>query len=88
MRSRAAMVRAVLRHAPKLPETGTCAVCGKKTFATREAAEYVLYRCQWYGTPRAKTETRTYWSRNCGWWHLTSRDDEAARAAAEERNGN
>lgn len=85
-RSHAAQVLAVLRDAPQLPETGTCGECGKKTFATRQGAEYVLYRCRWAGALREKTETRAYWSRECGWWHLTSRDDEAARAAAEKGN--
>lgn len=85
MRSHAAVLRAVLRDAPRLPKTGICGECGKKRYATRQGAEYVLRLCQWYGA-RQKTEIRAYWSRECDWWHLTSRDDEAARAAAEKES--
>lgn len=82
-RSHAALLRTVLREAPRLPETGICGECGKKTYATRQGAEYVLYRCLWYGPIREKTETRAYWSRECDWWHLTSHDDNR-HAAREE----
>ena len=85
-RSRAALVRAVLREAPRLPETGTCRRCGKKKYATRQGAEYVLRLCQWYGA-REKTETRAYYSSKCDWWHLTSHDYETtAKTTDEEGN--
>lgn len=85
-RSNAGALRAILRDAPRLPETGICPECGKKRYATRQGAEYVLYRCRWAEALLEKTETRAYWSRECDWWHLTSQDDDYAATAAGERN--
>jgi hypothetical protein len=79
-RSNAARLLAVLLDAPRLPETQICAECGKKTYATRQGAEYVLYWCR-FGTFREKTETHAYYSRDCDWWHLTSKNDDHKTAA-------
>jgi hypothetical protein len=44
----------------------TCSVCGKRRYATREAAELVIAR-----QSERRREQRAYLAH--GWWHLTSK---------------
>lgn len=48
-----------------------CAECGKRRYATREAAEQVLSWLQETRDPSApKVEQRAYFAH--GWWHLSA----------------
>lgn len=51
-----------LRQAPRL-----CLVCGKRRYATREAAELVIALAS-----ERRREKRAYLAH--GWWHLTSKE--------------
>jgi hypothetical protein len=42
-RSNAAAVRLAIRDAPPLPDSPPCTECGKRRYATRQAAELVLH---------------------------------------------
>jgi hypothetical protein len=70
-RNHAALVRAALREAPRLPEPVTCETCGKHRYATAEAAEKIIRLRQ--GQRGEQAEARAYLDH--GWWHLTSQDD-------------
>jgi hypothetical protein len=81
-RSNAGRLRMILRQAPVLPGTQICEVCGKKRFATREAAERIIARRQSLAAG-AKAESGTY--HDHGWWHLSiDRSADAATAAGGE----
>lgn len=56
------------RFIPWPPVPPACPVCGKRRYATREAAEMVIERAS-----ERRREQRAY--RAHGWWHLTSRED-------------
>jgi hypothetical protein len=81
LRSNAAGIRLLLRALPPLPEGQRCAECGKRRYATRQAAEgqlKTLLGVPWHGMTRANAYHEH------GWWHLTSGDkrkDAAAEAA-------
>ena len=70
MTARAAVIRWPLR-------SRRCAVCGKVCYATREAAARVVAKAS--GRHRV---TSSYYSRPCGWWHLTSRQAPAGPETA------
>jgi hypothetical protein len=80
------VIKSALRAAPRLPVSEACEPCGKQRYATEEAALRILRICLWYGPKRPKTEARAYFSKTCGWWHLTSRDDYFTAAAAGQEN--
>lgn len=68
--SRADLVLQLLATAPRLPDGETCAECGKRRFATPQAAGRVIARRE---AARDKSEKRAYYKH--GWWHLTSQDN-------------
>ena len=84
IRSNAAAVRLLYRAAPPLPDQERCVTCGKRRYATRQAAELQLRSLllgPWHGT----TGANAYHEH--GWYHLTSGDKhkDAAMEAAGRR---
>jgi hypothetical protein len=84
LRSNASAVRMLLRSLPPLPEAPRCTECGKRRYATRQAAERhlrALLAGPWIGVVGANAYHEH------GWWHLTSGDrnkDAAMEAAGNE----
>jgi len=57
---------------PRPPKIQPRRCCGKRRFATREAAEQLIRHLELLSRGE-KIPRRAYYHDRCGWWHLTSR---------------